>query len=63
MNIWISVKDSLPERLEKCLCRVIIPESGGGYSIDYKILYMYKGSIDWNCSGVIVTHWMLIPNE
>ncbi len=59
---WISVKNRLPGWLEKCLCSVIIPEDGGGYSRDFRILCIseFKSS-NWNCKNAIVTHWMPLP--
>jgi len=60
---WISVKDRLPGRCEYCLCSVIVPESGGGYRREFKILCITElNSYKWNCEGMIVTHWMPLPD-
>lgn len=58
---WISVEDRLPEDGYEKLCYVIIPENGGGYFRTQKILNYSRVGKGWNCSGMIVTHWMSLP--
>lgn len=61
-NGWISVKDRLPECHTKSLCAVIIPDHGGCFVRDYEILCVeHLGASGWNCHGMIVTHWMPLP--
>jgi hypothetical protein len=57
---WISVKDRLPDDFSAFLCRVIRPIRGGTYVRETRILWCdYDKS--WNCEGIIVTHWMELP--
>lgn len=43
------------------LCAVIIPESGGGFKREYRVLHYDALSKRWNCDEMIITHWMMIP--
>ncbi len=62
MTDWISVKDRLPEWMKSCLCAVIVPQKGGGYSRELRILHISDTQPKvWNCEGMIVTHWMPLP--
>lgn len=62
MSEWISVNDRLPKWMDYCLCSVIIPERGGGYRRDCRILCIAElNSTKWNCTDMIVTHWMPLP--
>lgn len=58
---WISVENRLPEDGYEKLCYVIMPENGGRYFRTQKILHYSKVDKGWNCSGMIVTNWMPLP--
>jgi len=60
MSDWISVKDRLPEICTGVLCYVIVPDKGRA-ATSIRILQYYKASRSWNCDGMIVTHWMPMP--
>lgn len=68
MSEWISVKDRLPneeelKRSEKWefLCRVLIPENGGGASKETIVIGYDILDKQWVCNGMIITHWMPLP--
>ena len=57
---WIPVTERLPDEFSEYLCRVIRPIPGGKYVRESRILWCdYDKS--WNCEGLIVTHWMPLP--
>jgi hypothetical protein len=59
---WIPVGEKLPEWLVECLCSVTVPERGGTYHTEYKVLHISElHTNEWNCTGMIVTHWMPLP--
>lgn len=62
MNGWKKFSrssDKMPEN-KQYLCAVLIPVDGGGFTIGYRVLRYIK-SIGWNCEGLIVTHYMDLP--
>lgn len=69
MSEWISVKDRLPndEDLKKSeeydfLCRVIIPQDGGDAIPETRICHFGLFERKWDTTGIIVTHWMPLPD-
>ena len=57
---WIPVTERLPDDFSENLCRVIRPIPGGKYVRETKVLWCdYDKS--WSCEGLIVTHWMPLP--
>ena len=59
---WIPVGEKLPEWLVECLCSVTVPERGGTYHTEYKVLHISDlHTNEWNCTGMIVTHWQPLP--
>lgn len=61
---WISVKDRLPEKYGKYLCRYEFGESEE--DPDFKVIWFYShlGKIVFQgegCLGMRVTHWMPLP--
>lgn len=58
-NGWISVEEKRPKPAQY-LCVVLRPILGGAYVRELHVLgsdYNNK----WNCEGLIVTHWMPLP--
>ena len=57
---WIPVTERLPDDFSENLCRVIRPIPGGKYVRETRVLWCdYDKS--WSCEGLIVTHWMPLP--
>ena len=66
MSEWISVKEKVPDEFGDYLCSVIIPSDRGKYVISIKVLRWYVDHTNrsrghFSCEGMIVTHWMPIP--
>lgn len=61
MAEWINAKEKFPDLYAICLCCVIIPERGGGYSRMQKIIRFNGPKNGWECDGMIVTHWIPLP--
>ena len=60
LPMWIPVTERLPDDFSENLCRVIRPIPGGKYVRETKVLWCdYDKS--WSCEGLIVTHWMPLP--
>lgn len=63
MGEWFDVKGRLPDNGGKYLCNVIVPKEGGGFETDYRVLLYCKYNNSWNVNGIIVTHWMELPDK
>jgi len=61
MSEWISAKDRPPEYSDDFLCFVSIPNIGLPV-YDIRILEYFSGAKIWDCDGMIVTHWMPLPD-
>lgn len=56
-NLWISIKDKLPEKNQRVMC--IFKESDGITTICENT---YKGKGVWFSDGSTITHWMPLPD-
>lgn len=66
---WISVNDRLPNEEELYesdnfgfLCCVLVPEKGGTFYKARRIIFFDSLDKEWDCEGIIVTHWMNMPD-
>lgn len=58
---WIPVTERLPDEFEQSLCVVLRPINGGKYVREFRVLWCDYDHL-WNCEGLIVTHWMPMPD-
>lgn len=64
MSEWISVNERVPANYDtgmNYLVRVVMPADGGTFVRQTRVIAYDFLDKKWCCNGMIVTHWMPLP--